>query len=184
MIPAWAAAGRVDIVGVAPGKIVPSGRTKSVQPLENAVVTGIHVSEGQHVEAGQVLVELDPTAPGADKARLTEERLSLALDQARLATLLARLADAPEAPTHDPFAEVAGALAATRLAQARARVDEQLAEYRAAVATIDEDRREKEAARAAVDARIAQLDGTLPLITEEAESHEILMATGMVARVK
>ena len=51
---AWACIGKVDIVGVAPGKIVPSGRTKTVQPLENSVVAAIHVSEGQHVNAGDV----------------------------------------------------------------------------------------------------------------------------------
>ena len=85
---AWAYIGKVDIVGVAPGKIVPSGRTKTVQPLESSVVVAIHVSEGQHVNAGDVLIELDPTTPTADKARLGKERVSLELDRMRLTKLL------------------------------------------------------------------------------------------------
>ena len=34
---AWACIGTVDIVAVAPGKIIPSGRTKTIQPFETCV---------------------------------------------------------------------------------------------------------------------------------------------------
>lgn len=170
---AWACIGKVDIVGVAPGKIVPAGRTKTVQPLENSVVAAIHVSEGQHVNAGEVLIELDPTAPTADKARLGKERESLDLDRLRLTTLLEVIRGS--GPGTD-FKSVPPT--------ARTRLLQQLAEYRAAIAGLDEDRREKGSERDAVDARITQLHSTLPLITEEAEAHKKLMATGVVPRVK
>jgi hemolysin D len=62
---AWACVGTVDIVAVAPGKIVPSGRTKVIQPFETGVVRAIHVRDGQAVKAGDVLIELDPTMTGA-----------------------------------------------------------------------------------------------------------------------
>ena len=58
---AWACIGTVDIVAVAPGKIIPSGRTKTIQPFETGVVRAIHVRDGQSVGAGDVVVELDPT---------------------------------------------------------------------------------------------------------------------------
>ncbi len=180
----WAWFGKVDIVGVAPGKVVPTGRTKTVQPLENAVVAAIHVREGQHVQAGDLLIELDPTAPGADKARLAKEELSLVLDRLRLQALLNAVRGNGEATRDAPFASVANQLEPARLIQAGSRLAEQLAEYRAAVAGIDEDRREKAAARAAVEARIVQLEGTMPLITEEAEAHKKLVQTGVVPRVK
>jgi hemolysin D len=35
---AWASLGTVDIVATAPGKIIPSGRTKIIQPFESGVV--------------------------------------------------------------------------------------------------------------------------------------------------
>src|SRR5712691_13276045 len=40
---AWACLGTVDIVATAPGKIIPSGRTKIIQPFEIGVVRAIHV---------------------------------------------------------------------------------------------------------------------------------------------
>jgi hemolysin D len=38
---AWASLGSVDIVATAPGKIIPSGRTKVIQPFETGVVRAI-----------------------------------------------------------------------------------------------------------------------------------------------
>ena len=70
---AWAFIGEVDIVSVAHGKIVPSGQVKVVQPLETGVVRRILVEEGQLVEAGEVLVELDTTITTADRERLDGE---------------------------------------------------------------------------------------------------------------
>jgi hemolysin D len=39
----WACIGRVDIVASAQGKIVPTGRTKVIQPFETGVVRAINV---------------------------------------------------------------------------------------------------------------------------------------------
>src|SRR5215831_5365812 len=58
---AWACIGSVDIIASAPGKIIPSGRTKVIQPFEIGVVRAIHVRDGQAVKAGDLLIELDPT---------------------------------------------------------------------------------------------------------------------------
>ena len=63
---AWASLGTVDIVASAPGKIIPSGRTKVVQPFETGVVRAIHVRDGQSVKAGDVLIELDATMNEAE----------------------------------------------------------------------------------------------------------------------
>jgi len=52
--------GSVDIVATAPGKIIPSGRTKVIQPFET-VVRAIHVRDG----LADVLIELDPTMNAA-----------------------------------------------------------------------------------------------------------------------
>ena len=71
---AWTIFGQVDIVAVAPGRIIVSDRTKVIQPLERSVVSRILVKDGDQVEAGQALVELDPTAAQADKASLIETR--------------------------------------------------------------------------------------------------------------
>ncbi|WEE79833.1 HlyD family type I secretion periplasmic adaptor subunit [Comamonas testosteroni] len=68
----WSIVGQVDIVAVAPGRIIVSERTKIVQPLERSVVQRILVRDGDHVQAGQALVELDPTSAHADKTSVQE----------------------------------------------------------------------------------------------------------------
>src|ERR1700692_2123012 len=57
----WACLGHVDIVATATGKIIPTGHSKVIQPFETGVVRAIRVADGQTVNAGDVLVELDPT---------------------------------------------------------------------------------------------------------------------------
>ena len=63
----WSYFGRIDILAVAQGKIQPTGRVKTIQPLETGRVVAIHVENGQHVQAGDVLVELDPAEAAADE---------------------------------------------------------------------------------------------------------------------
>ena len=56
----WAVFGQVDEVAVAPGKLIPSGYVKTLQAEDKGIVKAIHVREGDRVEAGQLLIELDP----------------------------------------------------------------------------------------------------------------------------
>ena len=72
----WATLGSVDIVATAPGKIIPSGRTKVIQPFETGVVSAIHVRDGQSVKAGDVLIELDPTMTEAEVDHLKSDLIA------------------------------------------------------------------------------------------------------------
>lgn len=62
----WSYFGKVDQVAVARGKIIPDGRVKVIQPMEEGMIRAIHVEEGQWVKEGQLLIELDPTIKQAD----------------------------------------------------------------------------------------------------------------------
>lgn len=62
----WSVFGRLDIVAVAEGKLVPSSYLKIVQPAEQGIVKEILVREGEAVKAGQVLIRMDPVLAGAD----------------------------------------------------------------------------------------------------------------------
>ena len=64
----WAIFGHMDVVATAQGKIVPNDGTKVIQPFETATVKAIHVTDGQLVKAGDVLVELDTTDATADSS--------------------------------------------------------------------------------------------------------------------
>ena len=50
---AWACLSTIDIVATAPGKIIPSGRSKVVQPFEIGVVRVIHVPRWAERQAGR-----------------------------------------------------------------------------------------------------------------------------------
>lgn len=87
----WAILGQVDIVAVAPGRIIVSDRTKVIQPLEASVVRRVLVKDGERVQAGQVLVELDPTMATADKANVQEQLKAAASEVMRATALLQSL---------------------------------------------------------------------------------------------
>ena len=55
----WSWFGKIDIVAAASGKTISGGRSKTIQPLETAVVKAIYVNDGQHVKQGERLVELE-----------------------------------------------------------------------------------------------------------------------------
>src|SRR5467141_335655 len=85
----WSWWGTIDIVASATGKIVPSGRTKVIQPFETGVVRSIRVQDGQVVKAGDVLIELDPTVNAAERDHLRNDLLAEQLNIARLRAALA-----------------------------------------------------------------------------------------------
>src|SRR5262245_59642443 len=84
----WSVFGWVDVVATAPGKIVPTGRSKVIQSLDSGIVHAIHVQNGQMVKAGSLLIELDPTESEADRSRLGGELLAARLEAARLEVML------------------------------------------------------------------------------------------------
>ncbi len=72
----WAALGRLDIVAVAQGKLVPQSFLKVVQPAESGIVREILVKEGDEVAQGQVLMRMDAKLSDADgRALLNEVKL-------------------------------------------------------------------------------------------------------------
>src|SRR5262245_10392346 len=100
---AWACIGKVDIIAVANGQLIPAGKVKVIQPLEIGVVKLIAVTEGDHVRRGDVLVELDPTTTEADVDRIARDLMQARLDAARLSAQLADDASAFVAsPDADP----------------------------------------------------------------------------------
>ncbi|MCK1642176.1 HlyD family type I secretion periplasmic adaptor subunit [Bradyrhizobium sp. 157] len=69
---------------VASGVFVVTGQNKIIQHLEGGVIREIFVREGDTVEAGQFLLELDDTAARAELQRLFLRRIRLSAMDARL----------------------------------------------------------------------------------------------------
>ncbi len=77
----WAIFGRLDIIAVAEGKLVPQSYVKIVQPSEAGIVKEILVGEGTAVKAGQTLMRMDALITDADSnamhAEFARKRLTL-----------------------------------------------------------------------------------------------------------
>jgi hemolysin D len=168
---AWAAIGRVDIIATASGKIVPSARTKTIQPLETGIVQAIHVRDGDHVTAGQILVELDGTVTHAEKRRAAHDLLSARLDVARLSALRAVLEN-DEPPQLDP----PPAASLTDIERTRAAMVAQATEQAAKLASITQQIEQKVAEAEGIDAMIAKVDASLPYVEETATIRRKAMA--------
>jgi hemolysin D len=159
---AWASIGTVDIVAVAPGKIIPSGRTKTIQPFETGVVRAIHVRDGQAVQTGDVLIELDPTMNAAELGHLKSDLVGAQLEAARLHAALAK---------DDPFAQFKPPADAPRalVEMQRRLLASQVAEQRAKLASTDGQIAQKEAERATIKASINKLKATIQPLQERVD---------------
>ena len=80
----WAAFMPLDAGVNATGAIAVSGNRQTVQHKDGGVITAIHVREGQHVQAGQVLIELSAPELRASERALTSDYLTLIAQRARL----------------------------------------------------------------------------------------------------
>ncbi|MCK6391363.1 MAG: HlyD family type I secretion periplasmic adaptor subunit, partial [Azonexus sp.] len=84
----WALIGKLDIVAVAEGKLIPESYVKIVQPAESGIVKDILVKEGQSVKVGQVLMRMDTLLTEADAKSLDADyqrrRLALRRIEAEL----------------------------------------------------------------------------------------------------
>lgn len=58
---AWAWLFQLEEVSTGTGKVVPSSKEQTIQSLEGGILTKLNVQEGQIVQQGQVLAQLDPT---------------------------------------------------------------------------------------------------------------------------
>jgi hemolysin D len=166
---AWAGWGAIDVVASATGKIMPSGRSKVVQPLETGVVRSIRVQDGQAVQAGDVLIELDPTANEAERDHLRNDLLAERLNIARLRAALAG-GDDPLADFKPP----AGAdpeLIATQ----RQLLLNQVTEHRAKLAALSRQQAQKEAEQATTAATIHKLETIIPVVQSRVDIRKQLV---------
>lgn len=74
----------IDRVVTASGKVTTKVSNLLVQPLDVSIVRSINVVVGQHVRAGQLLAQLDPTLTAADAASLKAQTKSLSAQVDRL----------------------------------------------------------------------------------------------------
>lgn len=170
----WACFSWVDIVATAPGKIIPSGRTKLIQPFQIGVVRAIDVRDGETVKKGQALIALDPTAPEATENRLRDDLLAARLDVVRLQAALAGKKH-PLAVFHVPV----GASPILVATERELLVSESAAEQ-AKLAALGRRAAQRRADRATAAAEIAKIKALIPLLQAQVDMRKTLFehATG------
>jgi len=80
---AWSYFGQLDIVSMATGQVVPSGKIKHIQHYEGGIIHQIKVREGDEVRQGQPLVELEQLRSGASLEEIQMRVNSLKVDVLR-----------------------------------------------------------------------------------------------------
>jgi hemolysin D len=170
----WSIFGQIDIVAVAPGKIIVSERTKIIQPLEVSVVKRVLVRDGDHVEAGQALVELDPTTANADKTSIDEQLKSMQSEVMRTRALLqalnaSALSRAPELGKSIPTGWTDVDIAATQ-----AQLSDEWSDITAKLAKAASEINRRQAEIATVREMVNKLETTVPIAKQrEADFHQL-----------
>jgi hemolysin D len=165
---AWSCIGKIDIVTSAPGRIVARGKTKIIQPVETGQVTAIRVADGDHVKAGDVLIELNATEAAADQGRFSRDLLRAGLALARLQGLAQEILH----PTTDGKAQLIDPpsdAGETDLAVAHAAMLAQLSQQNAKLADIDQQIIAKDAEAAQAQATLDKVQATLPMVAAQEE---------------
>jgi hemolysin D len=168
----WACLGSVDIIATASGKIVPTGRTKVIQPMESGVIHAIHVQDGQKVKAGDVLIEIDTTISASERDRLKNDAMQAMLDKARLKAALELDGD-PLAS----FIPPEGASEA-QIALQKNLLTNQVDEIRAKLSDLDHQITQNTGNRDAVASTIAKLTQSMPYLEKRAKARKSLLDKG------
>lgn len=166
----WAIFGRVDIVAVAPGRIIVSDRTKVIQPLETSVIRRIHVRDGDRVKAGQLLVELDPTMANADKANLAEQIEFASSEDIRTSSILDALLTGREPQ-----------LQAFKSPLIRSQLSAEWQDVRARLAKLDAESNRRRAEASTVTQSIAKIEAMLPMAQARENDFKQLVDQGYIS---
>lgn len=173
----WAIFGQIDVVATAKGRIVPSDRTKLIQPIETATVKAIHVADGQFVRAGQVLIELDATATAADSARLANDYEAARLQAEREKALLAAIATV-RAPRIPPVPGIE----ADRVAEEQRVLEGEYNEYTARLARLDAEIARREAELRSTLEIVRKLEKTVPIARQRAQDYKDLVEKSFISK--
>lgn len=138
----WSWFGRVETTASIQGKIVPVGKVQVIEPLITGRVKALHAKAGDHVEAGDRLIELDPAEQVAERQKIAGGLFAAEVSAARLKAILAAVAN--DTPARQAtFVAPAGAPPAIVELQL-AQMQQSLAAYQAEQASFDADIAQKQ----------------------------------------
>src|SRR5574343_370152 len=151
----WSIFGKMDIIVNASGKIIPQERIKSIAAVETARVEQLYVEEGQVVQVGDFLIELDTLMTDRDRDKAIGEQDAARLQVARSKALLASI----DANSLQPMTDTEG-IASDRVLIATEHLKTQWVDY--------------ESKRRRLDGEVSRYNRQLPLITKRVNDYKNL----------
>jgi hemolysin D len=177
----WAIFGQIDIVAVAPGRIIVSERTKVIQPLEVSVVKRVLVKDGDRVEAGQALVELDPTSAQADKTSIDEQLKSAQSEMLRSRVLLKALRDQGRTAPDLPKSSIPAGWTEADTEAAKAQLSDEWSDITAKLARAAAEINRRQAEIATVRETVLKLETTVPIAKQREADFKKLADQGFMS---
>ena len=172
----WSNLAKVLEVAAAGGTVMPEHHVQVVQSLEGGVVDKILAHNGQHVEAGDTLVSLDPTPMGASRDELAEQLAGFTAAKIRLNALLA--------DTSPDFPADLRASHPTLVAQSVAQFEASKAELANGLSSIDQQIMQRQLDLAENQSHLATLVGAQKLAAADLASLKQLLAEGAAGRAE
>ena len=172
----WAIFGKIEIVAVAQGKIIASGRTKVIQPMEVATVKAIYVTDGQAVKAGDPLIDLDATQSTADLTRVTEDLLNARIEAGRAQAFLDAIQGRKSAAMH------IGGADAVRIQDASLRLRSELAEYQAKLSKLDAQIAQHQSEMQTTQELVTKFEQTAPIAKKRADDYQNLLDKNFISK--
>lgn len=80
----WAWLFKLEEVSTGTGKVIPSSKEQTIQSLEGGILTKLYVHEGEIIQKGQILAQLDPTRFASNVGESTSLLLASKATAARL----------------------------------------------------------------------------------------------------
>jgi len=166
----------METVVVAPGRVIPSDRVKSIQHLEGGIVSNVMVKEGDRVRQGQSLVEIDLGGSGLNFEELT------ARHAATVATRVRLMAESRGQPLkRESFAaDIDASVLDGEVGAYQARALEQRGVMAGAVSGLEQARSKQ----LEQQAKVKGLNDRLALMQKELEISEQLLSEKLVGQVE
>ena len=172
----WAAFASIDEVTRGEARVVPTSQLQIVQSVDGGVVTELLVKEGQTVEAGQLLLKIDPTR---FVSSMLESRSAQLAMQAKVLRLQALTRGTAFIPPPELTREVPDVVAQeTRLYESRR------AEINAQISIAQNQLGQRQQELNEVRARREQAERGLELMTKELNATRPMIASGAVSEVE
>lgn len=172
----WAAFAQIDEVTRGEARVVPTSQVQIIQSVDGGVVEALLVREGQVVEAGQLLLRVDPTRFVSNMLESRASQLAVQAKALRLEALTRGTAFNPPAELKREAPDI--------VAQEMRLYESRRAEISAQISISQNQLAQRQQELNEVSARREQAERGLELMSKEINATRPMIATGAVSEVE